>query len=408
MTITTTTADNCRATNITTRLDSLDMSEESAARNLFWETPDGSARGAGDHAETVPPREPAPEPAPWRAPLPAGQPPGWPPAAPEPTPPPPEPEPEPLDDDYADEPGAGRGEFHDEYADPDDDGDDDQDDDVAENTEHSGGFDDRPAGGGWGMAVSIPAAAAPRPYQPPDPDQWQQWIEGEGGGHGARAVGLGSDFDRRTDGGRTLRRTDARPAIGRRVVAVLVVLGMIAVLGAVVLAVIHSGRSSPKHRPAPTAAAVAAGSSATTTPDTTSAAPLPGAPDAWAAPGCVDGADGDTITGTQPGGHDSPAAVVQWIEHSYYVARDAGRLRQVVDPAGKVHSAHAIQRGINSVPLGTTYCLSVSPGSDSDHWNASIEEVRPGTQPATWRQVMTVRQDDNGGYLVTDIENADQ
>lgn len=165
------------------------------------------------------------------------------------------------------------------------------------------------------------------------------------------------------------RRAGPTLDVRRFVLAALVIGVVIAAVGAIVLVLFTGGSNSPRNgSPAHAAAtepAVAGG-----------------------APGCVEQHDGQVVTGAGPGGTNSGPDAIAWFQHSYYVERSATRARQVVAPDSTVSQADQIQKGIDSVPLGTTHCLQIT-SLGGGKYGVVLTEYRPGRSAVQYKQTVT-------------------
>ncbi|MQY21906.1 hypothetical protein [Nocardia macrotermitis] len=111
---------------------------------------------------------------------------------------------------------------------------------------------------------------------------------------------------------------------------------------------------------------------------------------------------GSVVRGAGPGGTDSGPDAIMWFQHAYYVDRSAVRALEVVAPDAGLPPAEVIQRGIDSVPAGTAYCVRVAPSGDS-RYSVEVTEQRPGGAPATYgRQTVTTKVV-GGRTLITGI-----
>ncbi|MVU77114.1 hypothetical protein GPX89_07615 [Nocardia sp. ET3-3] len=88
-------------------------------------------------------------------------------------------------------------------------------------------------------------------------------------------------------------------------------------------------------------------------------------------------------------------------EAAYYRDRDGGRARALVAESAAVADAPAIQAGIDSIPVGTTYCARIRR-LDLGLYGVEIHEVRPGEPESIWRQQIAT-SDRDGHTLITAI-----
>jgi len=122
-------------------------------------------------------------------------------------------------------------------------------------------------------------------------------------------------------------------------------------------------------------------------------------------PGCVDQNTGSLVTGAGPGGTASGPDAILWYQHSYYVERSGARAWQVVDPsaAADMTSAKRIQQGIDEIPVGTQYCVQITPIADG-RYSVGVTQVSPGVSPTGYKEIVTTRET-NGRTVITGIED---
>jgi hypothetical protein len=233
----------------------------------------------------------------------------------------------------------------------------------------------------------------PRPPRTPAGFSGMEWLGGDGEDlpPTSRVRESGpppSSGTRRT--ARARREPSDRNALGT-----MVILGVTAVvvIAALVMGVMWARPDSPR-RPAPRATASHA------PPAASSIAQTPA--DSAATPGCVDSERGGVVTGTSPGGPDSGPDAIMWFQHSYYVERSAKRAREMVADNAAVGSAEYIQRGINSVPYGTRYCVRVTT-VDDNKFRVELTEERPGSPAATYVEIVTTALSADGRTMITGI-----
>jgi hypothetical protein len=145
-------------------------------------------------------------------------------------------------------------------------------------------------------------------------------------------------------------------------------------------------------RPNPQPAAVAS-----STPTQVAAAPAPAAQ-------CPPERVGSRIQGNGAGGADSGPAAIFAFQYAYYVARSGDQARTVVAANASVSNGSAIQQGIDSIPVGTTHCVSIAPGAFVGQYLVQVTEYRPNiTQSIVYNpQVVTTARVGNK-TLITSI-----
>lgn len=184
-----------------------------------------------------------------------------------------------------------------------------------------------------------------------------------------------------------------------RMIAVLVVVGVLIAVGSIVWAVL------PGSPPEQQAEQVPVEQAAVPVPTTT-------APEvaAVATPGCEQRNSAEVVSGTHPGGTtDGPSAILAF-EHAYYVLRSGAAARAVVTPDSPVPAADQIQRGIDQVPVGTRYCVQitkvqVSSSDGTTHWEVRLTQQYPDEQPKTFLQSIATRTH-TGRTLIESISMA--
>ncbi|MGW4535166.1 serine/threonine-protein kinase [Nocardia sp. NPDC004340] len=185
----------------------------------------------------------------------------------------------------------------------------------------------------------------------------------------------------------------------------LVVLAVVVAVGATAAAV---GLLSALMEPSPKDSAAPTTGPRTSAPARTSTAAVatsvnPAA--AAAADGCQTRRTPDSVTGTDPGGIASGPDAILAFQYAYYVLRSGSVASQfVAGDASNVANPSTIQTGIDSLPVGTRYCVQVgriAPGDD-EHWAVKVMQQRPGELPDAFTQTVTTRTV-SGRTLITSI-----
>ncbi|TCJ95076.1 hypothetical protein [Nocardia alba] len=95
------------------------------------------------------------------------------------------------------------------------------------------------------------------------------------------------------------------------------------------------------------------------------------------------------LRSAEAGGTDSGPDAVLAFQYAYYVTRSGTQARAVVTPDSDVSPAAVIQRGIDTIPVGTTHCVRITTVA-ADRFTVEITEFRPAGAPATYTK-QTVR-----------------
>ncbi|WP_040797142.1 hypothetical protein [Nocardia higoensis] len=102
------------------------------------------------------------------------------------------------------------------------------------------------------------------------------------------------------------------------------------------------------------------------------------------------------------GGDTSGPDAVLGFQYAYYVERSGERARQFVAPDAAVPSAEIIQRGIGTVPVGTTHCVRVTTIGEN-MYAVEVTEYRPGGAPATYNKQTVTTEVVGGRVLISGI-----
>ncbi|MFR9751729.1 hypothetical protein ACL02S_11925 [Nocardia sp. 004] len=182
-------------------------------------------------------------------------------------------------------------------------------------------------------------------------------------------------------------RRPTQQSNSKRVLTVLIVLGIVVVTGSIVLTIIYGSDTRTRTTAAPSAT--------DTVPITSTPPAVATAPAAIATPGCVQQQTVEAVSGTDPGGTGSGPEAILAFEYAYYAERSGYRARTVVAPDAAVPPADQIQRGIDRVPIGTRYCVLITPAGDTPdgqaRWKVRLTQQLPGVEPNVFAQVITTR-----------------
>ncbi|MFD6395960.1 hypothetical protein [Nocardia sp. NPDC060249] len=89
------------------------------------------------------------------------------------------------------------------------------------------------------------------------------------------------------------------------------------------------------------------------------------------------------LRSAEAGGTDSGPDAVLAFQYAYYVTRSGEQARAVVAPDADVSPAAVIQRGIDTIPVGTTHCVRITTVA-ADRFTVEVTEFRPAGAPATY------------------------
>ncbi len=112
---------------------------------------------------------------------------------------------------------------------------------------------------------------------------------------------------------------------------------------------------------------------------------------------------GNRIQGNGAGGFDSGPAVIFAFQYAYYVLRSGEQVRTTTTADAAVQSADAIQRGIDTIPAGTTHCVAITPGAFAGQYVVVVTEHRPGQPAVTYNPQLVTTTKDGSRTLISAI-----
>ncbi|WP_228001206.1 hypothetical protein [Nocardia australiensis] len=115
---------------------------------------------------------------------------------------------------------------------------------------------------------------------------------------------------------------------------------------------------------------------------------------------------GNIIQGNGQGGADSGPAVILAFQYAYYVSRSSELARTVVAPDAAVSPAPEIQQGIDTIPAGTTHCVTITPGAFAGQYLVRISEYRPGIKAVAYNAQLVTTARSGDQTLITAIAAA--
>ena len=134
--------------------------------------------------------------------------------------------------------------------------------------------------------------------------------------------------------------------------------------------------------------------------------PAPLLPEPTAAPvaACESSTEGSVTTGNGAGDAKSTAGAVLSFQYGYYVQRDADAALKAVAKDQVVGDTKALQKGIDSVPEGTTHCVSITTG-DKNSADVKVTETHPDGTELVHDQTVTTTRDGDRVVIETIKEN---
>ncbi|WP_067859660.1 hypothetical protein [Nocardia shimofusensis] len=123
--------------------------------------------------------------------------------------------------------------------------------------------------------------------------------------------------------------------------------------------------------------------------------------------GCPTERSDRVLRSAAAGGDTSGPEAVLGFQYAYYVERSGERARHFVAPDAAVPSAEIIQRGIGTVPVGTTHCVRVTTigekAAGESMYAVEVTEYRPGGAPATYNKQTVTTAVVGGRVLISSI-----
>ncbi len=139
-------------------------------------------------------------------------------------------------------------------------------------------------------------------------------------------------------------------------------------------------------------------------PPSPAAAPAPEEPGFAAGGPCTPITTPTKVRGNGPGGTDSGPSAILAFEHAYYATRSGAKAREVVTPDASVSPVETIQQGIDTIPVGTVHCVTITPHAEPGKFNVEIV-ARQQANSSSYRQIITTAPVD-GRTLITKITSA--
>lgn len=118
-------------------------------------------------------------------------------------------------------------------------------------------------------------------------------------------------------------------------------------------------------------------------------------------------------SGTWAGDRDSGQGVVFAFQAAYYTAREGQQAADLFsnnpspDPdAPPLPDAQTIQAGIDSIPLGTQYCVQIEATDIDDQWRVVVTEQRPGQKAIPYAPSLVRTETADGQAVITSMTPA--
>ncbi|WP_067540853.1 hypothetical protein [Nocardia crassostreae] len=149
-------------------------------------------------------------------------------------------------------------------------------------------------------------------------------------------------------------------------------LGLLAVFAIVAAVAVQIAKMSPDTEPRPISTLAA--------PASTTSAVAAAEPSAE----CPNEVNGAHVRGNGPGGTGSGPDVILALQSRYYGDRSGEAVREMYAPDANAPAVATIQAGIDSIPVGTTYCVQILPGPFDGKHVMIVSETHPDKTKRTW------------------------
>ncbi|MGW4248175.1 hypothetical protein, partial [Nocardia sp. NPDC004722] len=118
---------------------------------------------------------------------------------------------------------------------------------------------------------------------------------------------------------------------------------------------------------------------------------------------CPNEAKGGNVRGNGPGSTKSGPDVILALQNRYYVDRNGKAVREMFAPDAAAPTAEQIQAGIDSIPVGTTYCVQIMPGPFDGQHVMVVSEQHPDATKRTWSPQLVITTKVGDATLISAI-----
>lgn len=115
---------------------------------------------------------------------------------------------------------------------------------------------------------------------------------------------------------------------------------------------------------------------------------------------CPNTVEDNVYRGNGPGGTAGGVPTVFAFQHAYYSARSGEQVRALMLPESPMSSAATIQQGIDTIPVATVYCLTITQQQPT-HYLVDVFERRPSGETKTYRQNVTTTERQGRTFIDT-------
>ncbi|MTE13769.1 hypothetical protein [Nocardia aurantiaca] len=165
-------------------------------------------------------------------------------------------------------------------------------------------------------------------------------------------------------------------------------LGLLAVLAVTAAVAVQIAKVTGGHPPAKPHVATPQAAPAATAPASPSTTDQPAA--GLPANLCPNEAKGGNVRGNGPGSTKTGPDAILALQSRYYVDRSGKAVREMFAPDAPAPSIEQIQAGIDSIPVGTTYCVQIMPGPFDGQHIMVVTEQHPDATKRTWSPQLVI------------------
>ncbi|MFE3193125.1 hypothetical protein ACFXHA_29255 [Nocardia sp. NPDC059240] len=118
---------------------------------------------------------------------------------------------------------------------------------------------------------------------------------------------------------------------------------------------------------------------------------------------CPNETKGGNVRGNGPGSTKSGPDVILALQNRYYVDRNGKAVREMFAPDAAAPTVEQIQAGIDSIPVGTTYCVQIMPGPFDGQHVMVVSEQHPDATKRTWSPQLVITTKVGDATLISAI-----
>ncbi|MEU6581454.1 hypothetical protein [Nocardia sp. NPDC046763] len=118
---------------------------------------------------------------------------------------------------------------------------------------------------------------------------------------------------------------------------------------------------------------------------------------------CPNEVNGGNVRGNGPGSTKSGPDAILALQNRYYVDRSGKAVRAMFAPDAPTPTVDQIQAGIDTIPVGTTYCVQIMPGPFDGQHIMVVTEQHPDATKRTWSPQLVITTKIGDATLISAI-----